>query len=627
MCGVAGVLRWDGQNESIAVQDMVSALSHRGPDAEECNHLGPITLGHRRLSIIDLNAAANQPMHDAEGRGAIVYNGEIYNYRELRDELRGVGEMFSTDSDTEVLLKGLARYGESFLPRVIGMFALAFWDIRKNKLLLARDRLGKKPLYYFETSLGVVFASELTSLRRYQDVPNDINPNAIVGFLSVGYTPTSECIINDVKKLPPGHVAIVEKGKPVQIKTWWDLPQLVRDRKIWNSFDEAVEYLDELIDKSVKCRMISDVPLGAFLSGGIDSAVVVNAMRRGAGTSTLNTYTMSFADKSFDEGPAAHETAESQGVDNYQRTVALDFATTLPEIIRFCDEPFADTSIIPFYHLSSFASEKVKVALSGDGGDELFAGYETYVADKLHRTARMFPSCFLNAAGSLSNSFLKPSFQKVGLDYKVRQFLSGCHLPANEAHYHWRNIFNDEQIIQMLNQRQMAGNGAGTFQMTEPHMKMIGGDDWLTRYQYFDIKTWLVDDILVKVDRMSMAHSLEVRTPFLDHRLVEFALSIPENWRLKGLKKKHIFKCAARRRLDAKIINRPKSGFGAPVSSWLLGPLRDLARAATSSAQIANWIEPSAVENLWREHETRKQDHGYRLFTLTCLGLWLEQHT
>lgn len=627
MCGVAGVLRWDEQNESIAVQNMIAALSHRGPDAEECKHLGPITLGHRRLSIIDLNIAANQPMHDAEGRGIIVYNGEIYNYRELREELRSVGETFSTDSDTEVLLKGLARFGESFLPRVIGMFALAFWDFRKNILLLARDRLGKKPLFYFESSWGVVFASELTSLRLYQGVPSDINPNAIIGFLSVGYTPTSECIINGVKKLPPGHVATVEMGQHVQIKEWWNLSEVVHDRKAWNSFDEAVEYLDELIDKSVKCRMISDVPLGAFLSGGIDSAVVVNAMRRGAGTSSLNTYTMNFADKSFDEGPAAHETAESQGVENHQRRVAPDFATTLPEIIRFCDEPFADTSIIPFYHLSSFASENVKVALSGDGGDELFAGYETYVADKLHRTARMFPSWLLDAAGSLSNNCLKPSFQKVGLDYKVRQFLSGCHLPPNEAHYHWRNIFNDEQITQMLSQQEVEENGVKAFQMTEPHMEMIGGDDWLTRYQYFDIKTWLVDDILVKVDRMSMAHSLEVRTPFLDHRLVEFALSIPENWRLKGFQKKHIFKCAARRRLDAKIIARSKSGFGAPVSSWLLGPLHDLARAATSSTQISNWIEPSVVENLWREHETRKKDHGYRLFTLTCLGLWLEQHT
>lgn len=627
MCGIAGVLRWDERNESVAVTNMIAALSHRGPDAEECIHLGPVTMGHRRLSIIDLNASANQPMRDADGRGVIVYNGEIYNFQHLREELRSVGEVFSTDSDTEVLLKGLARYGESFLSRVIGMFALAYWDNKKNKLLLARDRLGKKPLFHFEAPWGIVFASELTSLRRHHEIPQDINPNAVIGFLSVGYTPTSECIISGVKKLPAGNLAIAEKGQPVRIKEWWNLSEVVQDVKPWKSFDEAVEYLDVLIGESVNCRMISDVPLGAFLSGGMDSAVVVNAMRRGAGTSPLKTFTMSFEDQGFDEGMAAHETAKSQGVENYQRAVGPDFAATLPEIIQFCDEPFADTSIIPFYHLSSFAHESVKVVLSGDGGDELFAGYDTYVADKLYRTARMFPSWFLDAAGALSNKILKPSFRKVGLDYKVRQFLSGCHFSPHEAHYHWRKIFGDAQIAQMLKQQRAIADDINAFGMTEPYMKATGEADWLTRYQFFDIKTWLVDDILVKVDRMSMAHSLEVRAPLLDHRIVEFALMLPPDWRLKGFQKKHIFKCAARRRLDAKVIARPKSGFGAPVSSWLLGPLRDIARAATSSAEMSNWIEPAAVEKLWNEHETRKQDHGYRLFALTCLGLWFEQHT
>lgn len=626
MCGIVGVIRWNGSDQTRTVKAMTRALAHRGPDAEGFASLGPATFGHRRLSIIDLDCAANQPMIDKESGNAIAFNGEVYNYKSLRSELMCEGDRFSTQSDTEVLLKGLTRHGMAFLSRTIGMFSIGFWDANHRRLLLSRDRLGKKPLYYHVDDSGISFASELTSLRHDKNVPSSIDDQAVSDFLGLGYIPSSRCIISGVQKLPPGHFLCIEEGKSPKLEQWWDLARVVRGQRKWTSIDEAIEETSSLIDDAVACRLVSDVPLGAFLSGGVDSAMVAEVMRRKGPTEQVKTYTIDFNEDSFSEGADAAESARILSVSNEQKTLTSDIASTLPEVITFCDEPFADTSIIPFYHLSRLARDNVTVALSGDGGDELFAGYETYVADKLHRTCQFFPETIFTAGSWFAEKFIKPSHKKVGFDYKLRQFLAGHNLPLDKAHLSWRTLFGDAARRKILREDVYGELNFDLMNSFATHLDPVQSCDWLSRVQYFDIKTWLVDDVLVKVDRMSMAHGLEVRAPLLDHRLVELAFSMPSDWRLRGIEKRYIFNRLAKRRLPSSLVNRKKKGFGSPIAKWLLGPMRELGRSASMTRAVGEWVNIHEVERLWVEHDNRSHDHSYRLFSIICLGLWLDKH-
>jgi asparagine synthase (glutamine-hydrolysing) len=627
MCGIAGSLWWDGRDDRANVAAMNAALAHRGPDADGLLVSGPATLAHRRLAIIDCAAAANQPLVDGDSGLITVFNGEIYNFRELRRDLEAAGARFATHGDTEVLVKAIARWGPQAIERFNGMFAFALWEPDARRLLLARDRLGKKPLFLFRNDHGVVFASELKALRRHPAVPDAIDPLAIGQFLAMNYVLGDRAVLKGVEKLPPAHWMAFAPDRPAVSQSYWDLAACFRNKSRLPSVDAAAEAVGVLLDDSVRLRLVSDVPLGAFLSGGLDSAAIAEAMARMNGGGAVDAFTIAFNEKGFSELPEACHTAGHLGLAHTAETVAADVPRLLADIVRQADEPFADTSMIPVWHLARLARRRVTVALSGDGGDEIFAGYPTYAADRLHHLTRWLPAGLARQGAALAERWLKPGFGKVGFDYKLRQFLAGHPLPFPRAHLSWRGIFTAAEMAALLRpERRDAVLAADPFAAALTHFDAVRDCHYLDQAMYVDIKTWLPDDILVKVDRMTMAHALEARAPLLDYRLVELAASLPADWKLKGFDKKHVFKRLLGRRLPAAILARPKAGFNAPVSHWLAGDLRPLAEATLAGPGLAEWVNPAVTARLWKDHLAGRRDHGFRLFGLVCLGLWLDQH-
>ncbi len=624
MCGIAGELAWTRPPDREAVGEMVRCLVHRGPDAEGMAVRGPLILGHRRLVVIDPDPASHQPLSDHSGRLWLSFNGEIYNYRELRQELRSRGACFRTASDSEVILEAYKEWGLDCLRQLNGMFAFALWDEGRQRLILARDRLGEKPLYYQPLPEGgLIFASELQALQRHPGASRTIDPRAVSRFLSLNYTLASSPILAGVRKLAPAHFLVVERDRPSSEACYWDLAPHFRDKRRFRDEGEAAEALAQLVDDSVRLRLVSDVPLGAFLSGGIDSSTVVEAMTRLRPPGQNKTFSIGFDEPTFSELPQARAVARHLAVDHHDQVVDAEMATVLPAIVRAADEPFADTSIIPMYFLARFARQQVTVCLSGDGGDEILAGYPTYAADRLHRLCRWTPPWLSAAAGRLLHRVWPVSFDKVSLDYKLRQFLAGLPLPFRRAHHSWRTICSREEKRLLLRPpyRDLAEDDG--FAAFDGHFEAVAGCHYLDQAMYVDLKTWLPDDILTKVDRATMAHSLESRAPFLDHRLVELAASLPVAQKLRWLRSKHLLKEVGRQRLPRSVVEQPKRGFNAPVSHWLASTLDGFARAAILDGPVTEWVEPAAAERLWREHQARAADHGLKLFGLTCLALWL----
>lgn len=586
----------------------------------------PVTLGHRRLRVIDLSEAANQPLSDGSGRFWTVYNGELYNYRALRRELEALGASFRTASDTEVILEAYKQWDVSAFERFNGMFALAIWDEPNERLVLARDRTGEKPLYFARLQGGgLAFASELHALRRHPAIAREINLEALDQFLSLNYVLGSVSIIRGVEKLEPAHYLVAERDAIHRPVRYWDLAAHFRDKGRFRSEGEAAEAVAALVDDAVRLRLESDVPLGAFLSGGLDSSTIAAAMCHLRPPEQNETFSVGFAEATYDELPWARRAAKAIGVGrHHDRVVAPDMAAALPIIARAADEPFADTSMIPVYYLAAFARERVTVCLSGDGSDEIFAGYETYVADALLRATRWVPRAATRALARVAAAG-PVTFDKVSIDFKVRQFLRGHSASPERAHFAWRRIFSDEEKRELLHpEHRSALRDADPFTRFQHFYDDVRDCHPLDQALYVDIKTWLADDILVKVDRMTMAHALEARAPFLDHRLMELAASLPPAWKLNRRGRKHVLRQSQQRRLPPDILRRRKEGFNAPVSAWLAGPLRDLAKEATSVRVLGDLLRPEPIARLWDEHLARHADHGLKLFGLTCLGLWLD---
>jgi asparagine synthase (glutamine-hydrolysing) len=607
---------------------MSARLSHRGPDASGLVLRPPAGLAHRRLAVIDLDPASNQPMADRAERFWIVYNGEIYNYRELRKDLEALGVTFRTNSDTEVLLESYKRWGPGCLDKLNGMFALAIWDEHEACLFLARDRVGEKPLYYQPLrDGGLVFASELKALREHPDVQRRINPRALGHFLSLNYILTAECVLEGVRKLAPGHYLTARRDGLAHEKCYWDLAAHFHRKASYHSEEEAAEALSSIIDDSVRLRLVSDVPIGAFLSGGVDSSTVVASMCRLGRADATRTFSSGFREASYSELPEARAVARFLGSEHRDQMVEADVASVLPQIVYQLDEPFADTSAIPMYFLSRFARQHVTVCLSGDGADEIFAGYPTYVADRLRHATEWVPGWASRGLGRAAEVLLPVTHRKVSLDYKIRRFLHGHALAAWRAHCFWRTIFSEAEKARLLRPEVrdavIAGDPEAEFQR---HFVPVRECNILDQAMFVDIKTWLADDILVKVDRASMAHSLEVRTPFLDHRLIEFAASLPVRWKMKGLKTKYLMRRSQKDRLPGSVFRRPKAGFNAPVSQWLLSSLHELSKTALAEPAMAEWFETSFIDALWERHRRGEEDNGLKLFGLTCLGLWMAQN-
>jgi asparagine synthase (glutamine-hydrolysing) len=631
MCGIAGwVTGTAARPDRDVVVAMTRALAHRGPDVEGVEMVGPAGLGHRRLSVIDLSAASNQPMWDSTRRYLLVFNGEIYNFRELRSELQSLGHAFTTAGDVEVLLEALKEWGQAALNRLLGMFAFALWDRQGETLLLARDRLGKKPLFFaLLRDGGIAFASEPRALNAHPGVSGSIHPAALASYLRLNYVPCNDSLFQGVKGLPPASCAVFDLSRGLRVSRYWDLASRFHDKRAFKSEGDAAEELAALIDDAVRIRLVSDVPLGTFLSGGVDSSTILASMLQQREPSTVHTFSSGFLEDSFDESALAERLARQFGSVHRTQTLDTRVVDLLPAAMATAAEPLADTSALPVFFLSQFTRSHVTVALSGDGGDECFAGYETYVADRLQRMARIVPRAWRAALPALVDSVLPVDHKKVGWSEKSRRFSAALAFDPPRAHASWRNVFADGDIAQVMRDEWRAQLTAHSEQRLfeeyfGAHFEEVRGCHPLDQASYVDIKTWLADDILVKADRMSMAHSLEVRCPLLDHRIVEFAAQLPPAFKLRGFSKKHVLKLSQKNRLPDWVLKRPKPGFNAPVSQWLLGPLRELCEETLFSESMRGWFEAGAVQRLWVDHQAMRRDNGLKLFGLLTVGLFIE---
>jgi asparagine synthase (glutamine-hydrolysing) len=631
MCGIAGWIAGPGESiDRDVLVRMNGALAHRGPDASGVVIDGPVGFGHRRLSVIDLSVASNQPMWDSTGRYLLVFNGEIYNFREIRERLLALGHTFTSSGDSEVLLVGFRQWGPAVLSKLNGMFAFALWDRESRSVFLARDRLGKKPLFFsLLPGGGMAFASEPHALRAHPRTSRQIDDAALADYLRLNYVPGNRTLFRGVVGLPPGCYGEFDVAGGLRISEYWDLASKFHDKRHFRSEREAAEELRDLIDDAVRLRLVSDVPLGAFLSGGVDSSTILAAMLRHRDPSTVYTFSSGFLEDTFDESADAEQLARQFGA--VHRTQTLDTRTVdlLPALVATAAEPLADSSALPVYFLSRFTRQHVTVALSGDGGDECFAGYETYVADKLHRYTSRVPRAVSGNLSALLDRVLPVDHSKVGWSEKLRRFSSALTLDARLAHTSWRDISGESGLATLMRpewQREVGPRETRTLfgSYFEKHFERVKACDPLDQASYVDIKTWLVDDILVKADRMSMAHSLEVRCPLLDHRVVEFAAQLPPAFKLRGFSKKHCLRLSQRDRLPRSVLERPKRGFNAPVSQWILGPLRQICTDTLLSREMTSRFEAAEVERLLREHETKQRDNGLKLFGLLTIGLFLK---
>ena len=625
MCGICGYVTRDFEQipDSEIITAMCSVLAHHGSYARGIYTDVGIGLGHQSLKG-SAPVMGNQPVSDATGRYCLVFDGAVYNWRELRDELTASGFVFRTQSYAEVLLYGLIRHGLDFLCRVNGMFALALWDKAERTLTLVRDRFGGKPLYWLHTSSGnLIFASEATAIPASAQCPFEVERSALGLYLAFSYIPGEQSILRNVKRLLPGQwLRFTHGGSPV-IRTWWNLADewrlsMEKGKAVDGQWPEA--FLTVLED-AVRLCLHSDVPLGAFLSGGIDSATIAALMKRQKGV--VRTYTMAFRDKSYNEAKQARETALAIGADHFEGLADITSADCLLDIARRLDEPFADTSIIPTDALCRMARKHVAVALSGEGADELLAGYATLQADALYRYVRHMPGFLFRPLQRLINA-LPDNYGKVNTVFRLKQFASAYPRDPADAHASWRLLFDRENLGRLFPEE------SGLLSPFEPFRVAWNESEGLSemdRMLFIDYKTWLADDILVKADRTCRGHGLEVRSPFLDHRLFDLCAGMPAHYKRTFRQGKVILRQAARSLLPAFVLTRPKTGFNAPVSNWIRNEWREVAEDFFSPASVTTGgLEPQTVAQLWREHVSGKRNHGFQLFALLVYLIWHKEH-
>ena len=624
MCGICGVMNLGGAPVTAEeLAPMNDALRLRGPDDEGIFVDGTVGLGHRRLSIIDL-AGGHQPMANEDGEVQVVLNGEIYNFKELRDELLAAGHQFKTASDTEVVVHGYEQWGDEVVSKLDGMFAFGVWDRRRRRLLLGRDRFGKKPLLYFKDGHRFVFASTLTALLRHPLAPRAIDPVSLARYLALEFVPGPQSIIAGIKKLDPGSALVVDAAGHLKKWRFWRLEVKARPETL--SEPRIEEDLRTLLVAATKKRLVADVPLGIFLSGGIDSSSVVAAAMQ-ASSARLKTFSIGFGEKSFDETSYARQVAERFGTEHVEELLTPeDLLAIVPRVGEILDEPMADGSIVPTYALSRLARRYVTVALGGDGGDELFAGYPTYKAHRLAALARpVLRGALLDFANRAVRA-LPVSHRNLSLDFKIKKTLEGFGYEDNVRNYVWLGAFRPDELGALLDHH------VDEAELLEPiaaAYREAPGDSHLERVLYQDVGLYLAHEILMKVDRASMACSLEVRAPLLDTAFAEYAAGLPLRHKLSGLDGKAIFKRAMSKWLPDNITRRPKKGFGMPIGEWLRGPLRPLADGLLldrDGLAAAGLVSREVVARLLDEHQRGVADHRKRLWSLMVLELWRRHH-
>jgi asparagine synthase (glutamine-hydrolysing) len=599
------------------IRAATDSLIHRGPDQQGTYESECVSLGAVRLKIIDLQAG-DQPMISEDGNTVLVFNGEIYNHRELRAELESRGEKFKTNSDTEVVLRAFLRWDKDCFARLRGMFAIAIWSQDARRLVLARDRLGIKPLYFNLRDDELYFGSELKTIFAHPEFKRELDFTGLHYYLSLNYVPCPNTLVRGIEKLPPGHLLEWQDGD-VEMEAYWRLRFEPQKQK---SLEGAQEELDSLLRESVRDHLISDVPLGIWLSGGVDSSTILHYTRE-LRTSRVKTFSISFAGRSFDETSYIRDIAARYDTEHHELDVSpsLDLPAAIEELAYYSDEPFADAGALPVWFLSALSRKHVTVALSGEGADELFGGYITYAADRYAAQAQsVAPPIRRGLLGLLR--YWPVSNDKISLEYRVKRFLEGTFLPGDEAHTYWNGSFSDEQQAQFVLRHNGGASTKSLFDSDLPAADEIGS---LNRYLAFDQRYYLSDDILQKVDRMSMAHSLEVRPPFLDHRIVEFAARLPERMKIDGRRHKVVLKGLMQNKLPASVLRRSKTGLDIPTHDWLRGTLRPLLMDTLSPAALdeTNLFRRDGIESFIKEHMERRANLGYHLWGLLILFLWI----
>ena len=601
---------------------MCERMTHRGPDSEGTMVASGVALGMRRLAIIDLQTG-EQPALSEDGQVSVILNGEIYNYRELRADLESRGHHFRSASDTEVLPHLYEEYGARMVEHLNGMFAFAVWDARRRRLFIARDRFGEKPLYWGVFDNTLLFASEPKVLLAHPSVQPTLNLNALRQYLSFDYVPAPLSIYEGISKLPAAHTLTVEDGR-VRVEPYWRLSY--KTAQPVPSEEEAAERLRELLAESVRLRLVSDVPLGVLLSGGVDSSTIA-ALAVRASSETVKTFSISFAESSFDESAYARAVAKFLGTDHHEERLSVDLAANLvSEIGSWMDEPFSDPSLVPTFLLSRFTRKHVTVALGGDGGDELFAGYPMYYGHTLAGRYTRLPRFVRRSLIEPLVRRLPVKTRNLSFDFKARRFVAGAEFDEVARHHIWFGSFTPAEQETLLMPDAKRDSDGDVYAPARRLFDEGDADNTVERMQNLDTQLYLAEDILTKVDRASMAVSLEVRAPFLDPRVAEFAASLPAGYKLRGRTSKHILKKASAPMLPSFVTRRGKKGFGVPVAEWLKGRLRPLARDLLSPARIrkAGLFNADYVLRLQDEHERGAANHRKLLWTLLMFELWHE---
>jgi asparagine synthase (glutamine-hydrolysing) len=627
MCGITGWANLDARTPppdgaEDLLRSMCDRMVHRGPDSEGYLLDDGIALGMRRLAIIDL-LTGEQPTFNEDHSVAAILNGEIYNYRELRADLETRGHSFRSESDTEVLPHLYEEYGRAMVEHLNGMFAFALWDDRRRRLFIARDRFGEKPLYWGVFDRTLLFASEPKVLLAHPSVRPDLNLNALRQYLSFDYVPAPLSIYEGINKLPAAHHLTLEDGR-VEVKRYWRLSY--QKQQPVPTVNEAASQLRELLQDSVSMRLVSDVPLGVLLSGGIDSSLVT-ALAVRASSETVKTFSISFAEGSFDESQYARRVAQFLGTDHHEERFSASLAANLiGEIGAWMDEPMSDPSLVPTYLLSRFTRKHVTVALGGDGGDEIFAGYPMYFGHQMARAYGMIPRGLRNGLIEPLINALPVKTKNLSFDYRARRFITASHYDPVARHHVWFGSFTpDEQELLLADQVKQASD-ADIYQDARRMFAECDSNNVTECMQNLDTQLYLAEDILTKVDRASMAVSLEVRAPYLDPRVAEFAASLPAHYKLHGYTSKYILKRAAKGLVPSFVWRRGKKGFGVPIAKWLNGDLRPLARDLLSPERLrrGNLFDPAYVAKLQDEHERGIANHRKLLWTLLSFELWRE---
>ncbi|MFZ3213030.1 MAG: asparagine synthase (glutamine-hydrolyzing) [Terriglobales bacterium] len=615
MCGIVGFTHKDRPASGERIREATATLLHRGPDQQGVFETPNVSLGAVRLKIIDL-ISGEQPMRSDDGDTVLVFNGEIYNYAEVREELKARGHRFASRSDTEVVLRAFLEWDTGCFARLRGMFGLALWTESRRRLVLARDRLGIKPLYYSRRGEDIYFASELKAIFVHPEVDRTIDLDGLNCYLRLNWVPAPHTLVRDIVKLLPGHFLVWEDGQVRSERYWRCSPKPLPAQ---TTLEEAKQQLDSLLQSSVKEHLVSDVPLGVWASGGIDSSTILH-YAAAASPSRLKTFSITFKGRSFDESRYIREAAHLYGTDHteFDLSPGAELVDAIQQFAYFSDEPSADAGSLPVWFLSKMSGQQVTVALSGEGADELFGGYLTYRADRYAQMARAVPALLRRAAASAAQLW-PVSDDKISFEYKLKRFLEGSLLPPEEAHVFWNGTFSAAEL-------------RAFFLKADPEpMRRLLGDlppgDGLDRFLLFDQRYYLPDDILYKVDRMSMAHSMEVRPPFLDHRIVEFAAALPESYKVRGSELKFILRELMKGKLPRSILYRKKSGFDIPAHDWFRGLLKPLlldtvTEAAVAQTGLFRW---QGIQTVIRDHLERRANLGYHLWGLLILFLWLKR--